>query len=117
MHSEIQRRTSSSTKTALQLFSPGQRSLKRWWRRLDSNQRRRKPTDLQSAPFSHSGTPPANLEIYHGLTRRADTRPCTNVATVVHMRTLNLALQGGGSHGAFTWGVLDAVLADPRIDI
>ena len=30
-------------------------------------------------------------------------------------RTLNLALQGGGSHGAFTWGVLDAVLADERI--
>ena len=24
---------------------------------------------------------------------------------------LNLALQGGGSHGAFTWGVLDALLA------
>jgi NTE family protein len=33
------------------------------------------------------------------------------------MRTLNLALQGGGSHGAFTWGVLDALLADDRIDI
>jgi NTE family protein len=31
------------------------------------------------------------------------------------MRTLNLALQGGGSHGAFTWGVLDALLADPRV--
>ena len=30
-----------------------------WWRRLDSNQRRHKPTDLQSAPFSHSGTPPS----------------------------------------------------------
>lgn len=29
---------------------------------------------------------------------------------------LNLALQGGGAHGAFTWGVLDALLADPRID-
>lgn len=25
---------------------------------------------------------------------------------------LNLALQGGGAHGAFTWGVLDALLAD-----
>ena len=25
---------------------------------MDSNHRRRKPTDLQSAPFSHSGTPP-----------------------------------------------------------
>lgn len=33
------------------------------------------------------------------------------------MRMLNLALQGGGSHGAFTWGVLDALLADGRIAI
>jgi len=30
---------------------------------------------------------------------------------------LNLALQGGGSHGAFTWGVLDALLADGRIQL
>ena len=30
---------------------------------------------------------------------------------------VNLALQGGGSHGAFTWGVLDALLEDGRIDI
>lgn len=30
-------------------------------------------------------------------------------------RTISLALQGGGSHGAFTWGVLDALLADRRI--
>ena len=29
-------------------------------------------------------------------------------------RLLNLALQGGGSHGAFTWGVLDALLEDGR---
>ncbi|MDP3700725.1 MAG: patatin-like phospholipase family protein [Hylemonella sp.] len=29
---------------------------------------------------------------------------------------LNLALQGGGAHGAFTWGVLDALLEDPHID-
>lgn len=28
---------------------------------------------------------------------------------------LNLALQGGGAHGAFTWGVLDALLTDPRL--
>lgn len=31
-------------------------------------------------------------------------------------KTLNLALQGGGSHGAFTWGVLDALLEDGRLD-
>jgi len=32
-------------------------------------------------------------------------------------RLLNLALQGGGAHGAFTWGVLDALLEDGRIAI
>ena len=29
---------------------------------------------------------------------------------------LNLALQGGGAHGAFTWGVLDRLLEDGRFD-
>ncbi|RYF48062.1 MAG: patatin-like phospholipase family protein, partial [Comamonadaceae bacterium] len=28
---------------------------------------------------------------------------------------LNLALQGGGAHGAFTWGVLDRLLEEPGI--
>jgi NTE family protein len=32
-------------------------------------------------------------------------------------KTISLALQGGGSHGAFTWGVLDALLEDGRLDI
>ena len=40
-----------------------------------------------------------------------------NVASSADMQTVNLALQGGGSHGAFTWGVLDTLLADDRIAI
>ena len=32
-------------------------------------------------------------------------------------KTISLALQGGGSHGAFTWGVLDALLEDGRLEI
>ncbi len=32
-------------------------------------------------------------------------------------KKINLALQGGGAHGAFTWGVLDYLLEDKRIDI
>jgi NTE family protein len=32
-------------------------------------------------------------------------------------KTITLALQGGGSHGAFTWGVLDRLLEDDRIEI
>ena len=30
--------------------------------------------------------------------------------------SINLALQGGGAHGAFTWGVLDGLLEDDRMD-
>jgi len=30
---------------------------------------------------------------------------------------LNLALEGGGAHGAFTWGVLDRLLEDATLDI
>ncbi len=32
-------------------------------------------------------------------------------------KRINLALQGGGAHGAFTWGVLDHLLSDERIGI
>lgn len=32
-------------------------------------------------------------------------------------KKINLALQGGGAHGAFTWGALDCLLADTRIEI
>lgn len=32
-------------------------------------------------------------------------------------KVINLALQGGGSHGAFTWGVLDRILEDDRLSI
>ncbi len=33
------------------------------------------------------------------------------------MRRVNLALQGGGAHGAFTWGVLDRLLEDEDLEI
>ena len=32
-------------------------------------------------------------------------------------KLINLALQGGGAHGAFTWGVLDRILEDGRLEI
>ena len=39
-------------------FQPRNLLIKRWWAELDSNQRRRKPADLQSAPFGHFGIYP-----------------------------------------------------------
>lgn len=35
--------------------------------------------------------------------------------TARKQKSINLALQGGGAHGAFTWGVLDVLATDPRI--
>src|SRR3970282_259122 len=32
-------------------------------------------------------------------------------------KTASLALQGGGAHGAFAWGVLDRILEDGRLDV
>jgi NTE family protein len=42
----------------------------------------------------------------------AETRPSRS-----RPKPINLALQGGGAHGAFTWGVLDRLLEDERITI
>ena len=36
---------------------------------------------------------------------------------MAEVKRINLALQGGGAHGAFTWGVLDRLLEDERIEI
>ena len=35
----------------------------------------------------------------------------------MQIKRINLALQGGGAHGAYTWGVLDRLLEDRRIKI
>ena len=45
-----------------------------------------------------------------GSARRAPKRAQTQ-------KRISLALQGGGSHGAFTWGVLDRLLQDERLEI
>lgn len=39
-----------------------------------------------------------------------------SAAPAPKFKTINLALQGGGAHGAFTWGVLDFLIEDGRLD-
>src|SRR6185369_12821061 len=41
----------------------------------------------------------------------------TKKKTSVTRKAINLALQGGGAHGAFAWGAIDTLLDDGRIDI
>lgn len=55
------------------------------------------------------------------MAKRAVTRKPTRAKTDGGQsggpKKINLALQGGGSHGAFAWGVLDRILEDGRIEI
>ena len=53
------------------------------------------------------------------MTGRARGRagPTGGLAGPRAQKTVSLALQGGGAHGAFTWGVLDALLEDGRLAI
>jgi NTE family protein len=49
----------------------------------------------------------------HELRRGATARPAASGKG----KPINLALQGGGVHGAFTWGALDQLLADGRLTV
>jgi NTE family protein len=46
----------------------------------------------------------------------ADRTPSDPVSPGRTTKRVNLALQGGGAHGAFAWGVLDKLLEDGRIE-
>jgi NTE family protein len=39
------------------------------------------------------------------------------MAAIIETKKINLALQGGGSHGAYTWGVLDRLLEEKNLII
>ncbi len=39
------------------------------------------------------------------------------MSTTNNKKTINLALQGGGAHGAFAWGVLDKLIEDGRLEV
>lgn len=49
--------------------------------------------------------------------RKPSASPVRKSAAVLGERKVNLALQGGGSHGAYTWGVLNRLLEEKRLII
>jgi NTE family protein len=64
-----------------------------------------------SIRWKYAGLPGWSAPRWHG--RSAAER----VMGQAGEKKINLALQGGGSHGAFTWGVLDRLLDDERIAV
>lgn len=76
--------------------------------------RRRKPATLSppvaSAPAASSSFAPAAVAVAAVSTESPVLAPPPR-------KPATLALQGGGAHGAFTWGVLDRLLADGRLRV
>ena len=52
-----------------------------------------------------------------GLPPEPDAATRHKKAARAATKKINLALQGGGAHGAFTWGVLDRLLEEERLEI
>ncbi|GJE02269.1 patatin-like phospholipase family protein [Methylobacterium isbiliense] len=50
-----------------------------------------------------------------GIAAGGAPRPNRGLAGPRAEKAVSLALQGGGAHGAFTWGVLDALIEDGRL--
>jgi NTE family protein len=59
------------------------------------------------------GPAPAAARADRGAEVIDKARPARRSAR--HEKSVNLALQGGGAHGAFTWGVLDRLFEDDRL--
>jgi NTE family protein len=74
-----------------------------------------KRSTVKSAKAKIARTKPAKAKTAKAKTARAKLAGARGGGT--GRKTINLALQGGGSHGAFTWGVLDRLLEEERLDI
>jgi NTE family protein len=61
--------------------------------------------------------PPLYLEAVRRRSWRKAMQQETGNATIRPQVLIDLALQGGGSHGAFTWGVLDRLIEEPWLRI
>jgi NTE family protein len=64
--------------------------------------------DQSTSASVETGAPP----VAEGLGGRRQRRPHKP-----GVKNISLALQGGGSHGAFTWGVMHRLMSEPRLYI
>src|ERR1700728_3294870 len=57
------------------------------------------------------------IKILSSLLSSRSTEHAAEKEPASKVKRINLALQGGGAHGAFTWGVLEQILSDERLVI
>jgi NTE family protein len=69
------------------------------------------------AAFAEEGLTYNNDASRPSISKPDATRASRQPPATTKQKTVNLALQGGGAHAAFGWGVLDRLLEDERIDV
>ncbi|HEX5357507.1 MAG TPA: patatin-like phospholipase family protein [Aquabacterium sp.] len=76
-----------------------------------------RPARKSTAKAGSSSQPQAAAKVASKARPQAGKSDSRTAASARNGRPrVNLALQGGGSHGAFTWGVLDRLLDDDGLD-
>jgi NTE family protein len=76
-----------------------------------------KPAAVEQAAAEPKAETVASAISVHGPVGEEAVKTKRPVPVSPKLKPINLALQGGGAHGAFTWGVLDRLLEDGRIEI
>ncbi len=71
-----------------------------------------KSSAAQSATAATGASAPASQ-----ASAAAAAAPSIKTSTTGQRKKVSLALQGGGAHGAFAWGVMDKILEDGRLEI
>src|SRR5262249_7711367 len=84
------------------------------WERVRRTRDGSPGTSPRTAPpfLSRSRVHISSAMVGYPDTRKGKARPMNRSSLLI-----DLALQGGGSHGAFTWGVLDRLLEEPWLEI
>ena len=79
------------------------------------------PSTTKSAPASATKAATKTVAKKTASKKSATTGTVAVTAPTIIKRTepkiINMALQGGGAHGAFGWGVMDKFLEDGRVQV
>ncbi|MGC7411281.1 patatin-like phospholipase family protein [Pandoraea pneumonica] len=78
--------------------------------------RKADPATADDRVHTKGGTGSANESAAATGSKAKTTRPTRSRRGSAKKKGIDLGLQGGGAHGAYTWGVLDKLLEDGRLE-
>src|SRR5215212_8227648 len=90
----------------------GRSQVETWAHRSNRHRRGMRPTPANPRPKGQTMTFPNTFSTERQIGTPVRPRPSRAKSAHGEIKSLSLALQGGGAFGAFTWGVLDRLLEE-----